>query len=143
GRCIDLWTVEGTVGALFAWIDRAGRALGLTRPMPGRDPAHVATVGDWRAIANRLRLERLTGAIVASVRAIAGGDVVAGLTELATPAPEISVTSAAEATMAMASDPAARRRPSSRLTIRRYGERKSGRHAHLSCSRPVCPEHAS
>ena len=44
-RCIDLWTTEGPVDALFAWIDRAGRKFGLLRLMPSADSAHVGTVG--------------------------------------------------------------------------------------------------
>jgi len=84
GRCIDLWTTEGPEDALFAWIDRTGRKFGLLRPIPGADPAHVGTVGDWRAIAYRLRMERLTAAIIAAVSALAGSDLVAGLTEVVT-----------------------------------------------------------
>jgi hypothetical protein len=84
GRCIDLWTTEGPVDAVFDWIDRVGRKFGLLRPMPGADPAHVSTVGDWRAIAYRLRVERWTASIIAAVSALAGADLAAGLTEVVT-----------------------------------------------------------
>jgi hypothetical protein len=83
GRCVDLWTAAGPVEALFAWIDRAGAAMGLARPMPGRDPAHVQPVGDWRGIANRLRMARLKAPMVAMVQILGGADTAAGLTELA------------------------------------------------------------
>lgn len=88
GRCADLWTMDGPVGALFSWIDRMGRRFGLLRPMPGADPAHVATVGDWRTIAQRLRAERLTATEVAAVRDLAGSDTMNGLSELARAAEE-------------------------------------------------------
>lgn len=41
GRAADLWTAEGEPGLLFALVDRLGRGFGLSRPMPGHDPAHV------------------------------------------------------------------------------------------------------
>ena len=84
GHCVDLWTAAGQVEALFAWIDRAGPAMGLARPMPNRDPAHVQPVGDWRAIAGRLRAARLKGPMIATVRVLGGADAIADLTELAT-----------------------------------------------------------
>jgi hypothetical protein len=83
GHCVDLWTADGPVEAVFAWIDRAGAAVALARPMPGRDPAHVQPVGDWRAMAERLRTARLTGPMIATVRDLGGADTAAGLTELA------------------------------------------------------------
>jgi hypothetical protein len=83
GHCVDLWTADGPVEAVFAWIDRAGAAVALARPMPGRDPAHVQPVGDWRAMAERLRTARLTGPMIAAVRDLGGADTAAGLTELA------------------------------------------------------------
>jgi len=142
GRCIDVSTTEGPTAALFAWIDRVGRKFGLSRPMPGADPPHVATVGDWRAIAERLRTERLTGAVLATVRGLAGSDVADGLTELALPpAPEAPITAALD--MAMASDPPAGKPLPTHVGLRRHGERKAGRHARLSCSRRACTEPAS
>ena len=84
GHCVDLWTAAGPVEALFAWIDHAGPAMGLARPLPNRDPAHVQPVGDWRAIAGRLRAARLKGPMIATVRVLGGADAIADLTELAT-----------------------------------------------------------
>jgi hypothetical protein len=133
GRCIDLWTTEGPVDAMFAWIDRVGRKFGLLRPMPGADPAHVSTVGDWRAIAYRLRVERLTAAMIAAVSALAGSDLVAGLTAVVT-SPEW------EMPPAMASALQVKKSLPVRFTARRSTERINGRHALLSCSRPSCSE---
>jgi hypothetical protein len=133
GRCIDLWTAEGPVDPLFAWIDRAGRKFGLLRPMPSADPAHVGTVGDWRAIAYRLRLERLTAAIIATIRALAGSDMVAGLTEVVT-SPEW------ETPPAMASAVPLKKSLPVHFAARRPTERIHGRNALLSCSRPSCAE---
>ena len=136
GRCVDVWTTEGPVDALFAWIDGVGRTFGLLRPMPSADPAHVGTVGDWRAIAQRLRIERLTGPILATARALAGSDVVAGLTELVmSPAPEMPITTG--------SNLPANTTLAARVTVRRNAERKAGRHARLSCARHACAEPAS
>jgi hypothetical protein len=133
GRCIDLWTTEGPVDALFAWIDRVGRKFGLLRPMPGADPAHVGTVGDWRAIAHRLRVERWTAATIAAVSGLAGRDLVAGLTEVVT-SPEW------EMPPAMASALQVKKSLLVRFTARRSTERMRGRHALLSCSHPSCGE---
>jgi hypothetical protein len=130
GRCIDLWTTEGRVDALFAWIDRAGRRFGLLRPMPSADPAHVSTVGDWRAIAFRLRVERWTAAMIATVSTFAGSDFVAGLTDIVT-SPEWERPSAMASTLPL-------KKSLIRFAARRSTERIQGRHVLLSCSRPAC-----
>ena len=130
GRCIDLWTTEGHVDALFAWIDRAGRRFGLLRPMPSADPAHVSTVGDWRAIAFRLRVERWTAAMIATVRTFAGSDFVAGLTDIVT-SPEWERPPAMASTLPL-------KKSLIRFAARRSTERIQGRHVLLSCSRPAC-----
>jgi hypothetical protein len=107
GRCIDLWTTEGPVDAVFDWIDRVGRKFGLLRPMPGADPAHVSTVGDWRAIAYRLRVERWTASIIAAVSALAGADLAAGLTEVVT-LPEWKISPAMASALPLQNDLPAR-----------------------------------
>ena len=84
GRCVDMWTAAGPVEELFAWLDGAGAVMGLARPMPSRDPAHVQPVGDWRGIAKQLRAARLQTPMIATVRRLIGADTAAGLTELAT-----------------------------------------------------------
>jgi hypothetical protein len=140
GRCIDVSAAEGPAAAVYAWIDGIGRKFGLSRPMPGADPPHVATVGDWRAIAERLRAERLAGAVLATVRGLAGSDVADGLTELATP-PEMPITAAWE--IPAVSDAPAGKPSATRVTLRRYLERKAGRHARLSCHRSACAQPAS
>jgi hypothetical protein len=140
GRCIDVSAAEGPAAAVYAWIDGIGRKFGLSRPMPGADPPHVATVGDWRAIAERLRAERLAGAVLATVRGLAGSDVADGLTELVTP-PEMSITAAWE--IPAVSDAPAGKPSATRVTLRRYLERKAGRHARLSCHRSACAQPAS
>ena len=83
GHCVDLWAAAGPVEEVLAFIDRAGAAIGLKRPMPGRDPAHVQPIGEWRAIAERLRAERLKEPMIATVQMLGGADTAAGLTELA------------------------------------------------------------
>jgi len=84
GRCVDIWTAAGPVEELFAWLDRAGAVMGLARPMPSKDPAHVQPVGDWRGTAKQLRAARLKTPMIATVRRLIGADTAAGLTELAT-----------------------------------------------------------
>jgi hypothetical protein len=87
GLCVDLWTAAGPVEELFAWIDRAGAAMALVRPMPSRDPAHVQPVGDWRRIAKQMRAARLNALMIATVRGLGGADAAAGLTQLAATIP--------------------------------------------------------
>lgn len=65
GRAADLWMYGGdgqwisNANPLFALIDRVGRRLGLARPMPGYDPAHVQVTGNWIRIGLELRRMRL------------------------------------------------------------------------------------
>jgi hypothetical protein len=65
GQAADLWVADqngdpaGDAAPLFELIDRVGRSLGLSRPMPGADPPHVQVGGDWRGIGEQLRERRL------------------------------------------------------------------------------------
>jgi hypothetical protein len=59
GRAVDVTSADGDMGDVWHWIDRKGGKYGLTRPMPGRDPAHIQSRGDWRAVAHNLKRERL------------------------------------------------------------------------------------
>ena len=55
GRAIDIINAEGNHSNVWRWVDRNGRKFGLSRPMPGADPAHIQAGGDWHRIASKLR----------------------------------------------------------------------------------------
>ncbi len=59
GRAIDIIAAEGDHRAVWRWVDRNGRKYGLSRPMPGYDPAHIQSGGDWHRIASTLRDSRV------------------------------------------------------------------------------------
>jgi hypothetical protein len=59
GRAVDVMGVDGTASEVWQWLDANGAKYGLRRPIPGPDPAHVQTRGDWRKIALALRQSRL------------------------------------------------------------------------------------
>jgi hypothetical protein len=59
GRAIDITSADGDMEDVWHWIDKHGGKYGLTRPMPGRDPAHIQSRGDWRAVAHNLKRDRL------------------------------------------------------------------------------------
>lgn len=75
GRAADVWVGDedgrpgGPVGPLFSLLDKIGRKLGLSRPMPGNDPAHIQLAGNWQEIARGLR-EARTGAKDAPVQQV-------------------------------------------------------------------------
>lgn len=56
GRAADLWAPNPS--SLFQLIDRIGHRYGLSRPMPGNDPAHVQVGGNWQIAARELRRQR-------------------------------------------------------------------------------------
>ena len=58
GRAIDINNVEGDDDVVWHWIDAHGAKYGLRRPMPGYDPAHIQSGGNWHQIAHALRAER-------------------------------------------------------------------------------------
>jgi hypothetical protein len=66
GRAIDITSTDGNADAVWHWLDRNGARYGLARPMPGADPAHIQSRGDWHGVALALRNSRLH---VADVRA--------------------------------------------------------------------------
>jgi hypothetical protein len=66
GRAVDITNAEGDMDEVWDWIDDHGAKYGLHRPMPGYDPAHVQSIGDWRKLAGSLRQARLKAAKVAS-----------------------------------------------------------------------------
>jgi hypothetical protein len=58
GQAVDVTAASGPLDPILHWIDNFGRKLGLYRPMPGADPAHVQPTGGWHTLASLLRLER-------------------------------------------------------------------------------------
>ena len=61
GQAVDLTGVGDTsMDDVWDWIDDHGAKYGLHRPMPGYDPAHVQSRGDWHKLAKSLRQQRVT-----------------------------------------------------------------------------------
>jgi len=58
GRAIDIMNTDGDAETVWHWIDAHGAKYGLRRPMPGYDPAHIQSGGDWHEIAQAERAER-------------------------------------------------------------------------------------
>lgn len=70
GQAIDVTSEDGhTDDAVWRWFDRYGAKYGLHRPMPGADPAHIQTGGNWHRIAIALRDTRV-GTLVADAKAV-------------------------------------------------------------------------
>jgi len=65
GRAVDITNAEGDMDEVWDWIDDHGAKYGLHRPMPGYDPAHIQSTGDWRKLAVSLRKTRVNAAKVA------------------------------------------------------------------------------
>jgi hypothetical protein len=59
GRAVDLTSAEGDASAVWHWIDAHGAKYGLHRPIPGPDPAHAQSRGDWHKLAVALRETRV------------------------------------------------------------------------------------
>jgi hypothetical protein len=59
GRAVDLTSADGEASEVWHWIDANGAKYGLHRPIPGPDPAHVQSRGDWHKLAVALRETRL------------------------------------------------------------------------------------
>jgi hypothetical protein len=77
GCAVDIAAPEGRSDTLWKWLDANGAQLGLQRPFPGVDPAHVLPRGAWHELADALRNERLAepaeprdGAAIADLTAI-------------------------------------------------------------------------
>jgi len=60
GQAVDMAAGEGNeMSEVWRWIDAHGAKYGLFRPMPGYDPAHIQSRGEWRKIASSLRQARI------------------------------------------------------------------------------------
>src|SRR5262249_44555866 len=60
GQAVDVAAAEGTeMSEVWHWIDAHGAKYGLFRPMPGYDPAHLQSRGEWRKLAASLRQVRI------------------------------------------------------------------------------------
>ena len=52
GQAVDMAAADGTdMSDVWHWIDAHGAKYGLFRPMPGYDPAHIQSRGEWRKLA--------------------------------------------------------------------------------------------
>ena len=58
GRAVDLTNADGSADVVWQWIEANGAKFGLYRPIPGPDPAHVQSRGDWHKLALALRESR-------------------------------------------------------------------------------------
>ena len=58
GRAIDIMNIGGDDETVWHWVDAHGARYGLRRPMPGYDPAHIQSGGEWHRIAEALRASR-------------------------------------------------------------------------------------
>ena len=65
GRAADVVDADGNHAAVWRWLDRHGARYGLSRPMPGADPAHIQPRGNWHTVAVALRTVRIKSADVA------------------------------------------------------------------------------
>ena len=58
GRAADVNNTEGDDERVWHWVDAHGAKYGLRRPMPGYDPAHIQSGGNFHEIAQSLRADR-------------------------------------------------------------------------------------
>jgi hypothetical protein len=59
GRAVDVTSEDNNPVQVWKWLDQHGAKYGLHRPMPGNDPAHIQSRGDWRKLAQALRSSRV------------------------------------------------------------------------------------
>ena len=60
GQAVDMAAADdGEMSDVWHWIDKHGAKYGLFRPMPGYDPAHIQSRGEWRKLAASLRQARI------------------------------------------------------------------------------------
>jgi len=59
GRAVDVTSADGEAEVVWKWLDANGAKYGLYRPIPGPDPAHVQSRGDWHKLAATLRETRV------------------------------------------------------------------------------------
>jgi len=71
GRAVDVTNADGDAEVVWRWLDKHGAKYGLHRPMPGNDPAHVQSRGEWRELALSLRESRRRAAEAANDKAAA------------------------------------------------------------------------
>src|SRR5262249_35101189 len=57
---------DGENEAVWRWMDKNGAKFGLRRPMPGYDPDHIQSGGDWHQVAQTLRASRTHIAVAAT-----------------------------------------------------------------------------
>jgi hypothetical protein len=62
GRAVDVTIADGDADVVWQWLDANGAKFGLHRPIPGPDPAHVQSRGEWHKLALALRESRLRAA---------------------------------------------------------------------------------
>jgi hypothetical protein len=62
GRAVDVTNADGDADVVWHWLDANGAKFGLHRPIPGPDPAHVQSRGEWHKLALALRESRLRAA---------------------------------------------------------------------------------
>ena len=60
GCAIDVIAPDHKSAVLWKWLDTNGPQIGLQRPFPGIDPAHILPRGAWHELADALRHDRLT-----------------------------------------------------------------------------------
>jgi hypothetical protein len=60
GCAVDVIAPDHKSALLWKWLDTNGTQMGLQRPFPGIDPAHVLPRGAWHELAQALRHDRLT-----------------------------------------------------------------------------------
>jgi hypothetical protein len=59
GRAVDVTGADDNPEVVWKWLDANGSKYGLHRPMPGNDPAHVQSKGDWHRLAQALKSSRV------------------------------------------------------------------------------------
>jgi hypothetical protein len=59
GCAVDVVDADGKSRALWTWIDANAAQIGIERPLPGLDPAHVQPRGPWHEAGIALRADRL------------------------------------------------------------------------------------
>jgi hypothetical protein len=86
GCAVDIADPDHKSDTLWKWLDangaQAGLQLGLQRPFPGYDPAHILPRGAWHELADALRHDRL-----AKAAGIEDGAPVTDLTAISRAAP--------------------------------------------------------
>jgi hypothetical protein len=75
GCAIDIVDADAKSRVLWTWVDANSTQLGLERPLPGLDPAHVQPRGPWHEIAAALRNDRLAKAAPEAAAVAAPADL--------------------------------------------------------------------